>query len=181
MPSKWSKRETEILRRLYPYVDNDTLAWLLDKSRASVENKASRMGLKKVVRRNKNGQVDGFVNRFELISREEAEKLDQIDLLRVVWSLAEMYQRELNNENLTKEERHKLMNAFSSHLATLNNVMRGREKTSEASKDLRRLMEEYVREMEEEEELEEGEREETRRRVRPRRVFIPLRDVVLVT
>jgi hypothetical protein len=160
---RWQKEEEEILRKLYPAVDNGTIARILKRSIASIENKASRMGLKKATRRRvgeMEKEAEDFVNRFEMMSREEAKKLDQIDLLRLVWSLAMMYKRELNNEGLTKAERHKLMNAFSSHLATLNNAMRGRERISETEEDLRGLFVECVLEGDE--------------GARPRRVYLPV-------
>lgn len=38
-----------------------------------------------------------------------------------------MYRKELNNPNLTKAERHRLMNALSNHTSTINGVMKGSE------------------------------------------------------
>ncbi len=161
--ARWSEWEERLLRLLYPYHDNETIAEVLGKSRASIDNKASRMGLKKAGPRGR-VEVEDIINRFDLISREEARNLDEVDVLRLVWSLALMYRRELNNPHLSKAERHKLMNAFSAHLATLNNVMKSVEAPSEVEEDLEKYFVELVV----------GDKEGAE----PRRVYIPIRRVV---
>jgi hypothetical protein len=71
------------------------------------------------------------------MTREEALKLDKIDLLRVNWSLFEMYRRELNNPSLSKTERHKLMNAMSNLTSIINSVMKGSEEQLGEEDDLK--------------------------------------------
>jgi|GEM_PF-2678092 len=137
---RWTEEQEQILREQYPSSDNLTLSKRLGKSIGAIENKASRMGLKKE-KQTKEGNAekeeDGFENPFELISREEALKLDKIDLLRINWSLALMYQRELNNPGLTKGERQKLMNALSNHTAIINSIMKSaEEELKEEEEDL---------------------------------------------
>jgi hypothetical protein len=127
---RWTEEEERLLRELYATTDNAALSKRLGKSVGAVENKASRMGLKKRTAEEKGSaeeDEEGYENPFELIGREEALKLDKIDLLRINWSLALMYERELSNPGLTKSERHKLMNALSNHTAIINSIMKGAE------------------------------------------------------
>lgn len=77
------------------------------------------------------------------MGREEAVKLDKIDLLRINWSLALMYQRELSNPDLSKGERHKLMNALSNHTSIINNIMKSAEEELREEED--DLEEKFVR------------------------------------
>jgi hypothetical protein len=101
---------------------------MLGRSVASVEGKARRMGLSKPGALRDTGKTpDGYPNPFELMTRDDALKLDKIDILRINWSLFEMYRRELNNPSLTKAERHRLMNALSNHTSIINGVMKGSE------------------------------------------------------
>lgn len=127
---RWTEEEESLMEELYPATDNTTLSRLLGRSVFAVENKASRMGLRKERVEEAQGEVEGragYSNPFELMSREEALKLDKIDLLRINWSLALMYQRELNNPGLTKAERQKLMNALSNHTSIINSIMKSAE------------------------------------------------------
>jgi len=130
----WSGEEEEELRRLYPVTDRGELSVLFGRSVASIDNKASRMGLRK---REVTGKLceglepETYVNSFVLLSRREALRLDRIDLLRINWSLAEMYQRELCNPGLGERDRHRLMMALSNHTSIINNIM------GEAEEDVR--------------------------------------------
>lgn len=135
---RWTEEEEDLLRDLYPTADNLTLSERLGRNISSIENKASRMGLRKEKKEAEaeEGGGEDFENRFELISREEAIKLDKVDLLRINWSLVLMYQSELNNPNLTKGERHKLMNALSNHTAIINNIMKSAEEELREEDDL---------------------------------------------
>jgi hypothetical protein len=144
---RWTEEEESLMRELYPTTDNAALSRRLGRSVGAVENKASRMGLRKKRRaeedsRGEEGE-DGFENSFELIGREEAVKLDKIDLLRINWSLALMYQRELSNPDLSKGERHKLMNALSNHTSIINNIMKSAEEELREEED--DLEEKFVR------------------------------------
>lgn len=137
---RWTEEEEKILREEYPVTDTLILSKRLGRSVSAVENKASRMGLRKT---EAGGDLcvgepgrEGFGNPFVLISREEALGLDKLELLRLNWSLALMYQRELNNPNLTQAERHKLMNALSNYTAIVNNIMEGSEELGEEEDDL---------------------------------------------
>ena len=124
----WTEEEESLLRENYPSVSLKELSDILGRSVSSIEGKTRRMGLRKSGTRRSTGKnPDGYPNPFEMMTRDNALKLDKIDLLRINWSLFEMYQRELNNPNLTKAERHKLMNALSSHTSTINGVMKGSE------------------------------------------------------
>ena len=126
---RWTTEDESLLDDLYPTTDNPTLSKMLTRSVSAIENKASRMGLRKteVNEEGEKPSSDRFSNPFELASREEALKRDKIDLLRINWSLSSMYQRELRNPDLTKAERHRLMNALSNHTSIINSVMRGVE------------------------------------------------------
>lgn len=125
---RWTQDEELLLEETYPTTDNPTLSKMLTRSVSAIENKASRMGLRKTeVNEEEEPSSDRFSNPFELASREEALKRDKIDLLRINWSLSSMYQRELRNPDLTKAERHRLMNALSNHTSIINSVMRGVE------------------------------------------------------
>jgi len=119
----WTPEEEEILRQQYPTTTNRTLSIRLGRTPSSIVMKASRLGLVKEIPE----RIRGYTNRFEPMTREETLKLDKIDLLGVNWSLLEMYRRELNNHELGTRDRIKLMNALSSHTATINAVMRGSE------------------------------------------------------
>ena len=84
------------------------------------------MGLKKT-KTTKDAEPEepsDYENPFEMIPRGDALELDKIDLLRINWSLANMYTRELNNPSLTKPERHRLMNALSNHTSIINAIMK---------------------------------------------------------
>ena len=126
---RWTTEDESLLEDLYPTTDYATLSRKLTRSISAIENKASRMGLRKteVNEEGEEPSSDRFSNPFELASREEALKRDKIDLLRINWSLSSMYQRELRNPDLTKAERHRLMNALSNHTSIINSVMRGVE------------------------------------------------------
>lgn len=126
---RWTTQDESLLEELYPTTDKPTLSKILDRSVSAIENKASRMELRKIEGSEEGEELssDRFSNPFELASREEALKRDKIDLLRINWSLSSMYQRELRNPDLTKAERHRLMNALSNHTSIINSVMRGVE------------------------------------------------------
>jgi hypothetical protein len=126
---RWTTEDESLLEELYPTTDYATLSSMLGRSISAIENKASRMGLRKIEgsEEEEEPSSDRFSNPFELASREEALKRDKIDLLRINWSLSSMYQRELRNPDLTKAERHRLMNALSNHTSIINSVMRGVE------------------------------------------------------
>lgn len=126
---RWTTQDESLLEDLYPTTDKPTLSKILDRSVSAIENKASRMELRKIEgsEEGEEPSSDRFSNPFELASREEALKRDKIDLLRINWSLSSMYQRELRNPDLTKAERHRLMNALSNHTSIINSVMRGVE------------------------------------------------------
>ena len=124
----WTEEEESLLRENYTSASLNELSDTLGRSVSSIEGKARRMGLRKSSTRHGSGKnPDNYPNPFDLMTRDDALKLDKIDLLRINWSLYEMYQRELNNPNLTKAERHRLMNALSNHTSTINGVMKGSE------------------------------------------------------
>ena len=124
----WSEEEETLFREKYTSVSNTTLSGMLDRSISSIEGKARRLGLSKLnTGKGRGDPPDGYPNSFEMMTRDDALKLDKIDLLRINWSLFEMYRRELNNPSLTKAERHRLMNALSNHTSTINSVMKGSE------------------------------------------------------
>jgi hypothetical protein len=102
-----------------------------------------------------------------MISREQTLELDKIELLRLIWSLALMYRRELANPGLAKAERHKLMNALSNHTSIVNNILKGAEdELSEGEDNLEAQFIEIAG--------------ETPTRLRARRVIIDLRRDQLV-
>jgi len=142
MPGKgaWTDEEETLLRESYPGASIRELSETLGRSIPSVEGKVRRLGLAKPKAREGGGDArEGYRNPFELMTREEALRLDKIDLLRVNWSLFEMYRRELNNPGLTKAERHKLMNALSNHISIINSVMKGSEDQLGGEDDLRSM------------------------------------------
>ncbi len=95
---RWSEEEESLLREQYPGTDNKTLSKKLSRSVASVECKASRMGLKKeTTKESAKGEEQPSPNPLIMISREQTLELDKIELLRLIWSLALMYRRELAN------------------------------------------------------------------------------------
>jgi len=95
---RWSEEEESLLREQYPGTDNKTLSKKLSRSVASVECKASRMGLKKeTTKEAAKGEEQPSPNPLIMISREQTLELDKIELLRLIWSLALMYRRELAN------------------------------------------------------------------------------------
>jgi len=124
----WSGEEESLLMKNYPSVSNRALSDMLGRSISSIEGKAKRLGLSKLDARPGEGDIpDNYQNPFEMMTRDDALKLDKIDLLRINWSLFEMYRRELNNPSLSKAERHRLMNALSNHTSIINSVMKGSE------------------------------------------------------
>jgi len=135
---RWSEEEESLLREQYPGTDNKSLSKKLSRSVASVECKASRMGLKKeTTKEAEKGEEHPSPNPLIMISREQTLELDKIELLRLIWSLALMYRRELANPSLAKAERHKLMNALSNHTSIVNNILKGAEdELSEGEEDL---------------------------------------------
>lgn len=122
--ARWSQEEELLLAELYPDTDNRTISQKLGRTMNSVECKASRMGLSKN-RENSEEEGDSSPNPLRMITRKEARALDKIELLRLIWSLAKMYERELTAPGLSKAERHKLMNALSNHTSIVNNIMKG--------------------------------------------------------
>lgn len=160
---RWSEEEENLLREQYPGTDNKTLSKKLSRSVASVECKASRMGLKKeTAKEAAKGEEHSSLNPLVMISREQTLELDKIELLRLIWSLALMYRRELANPYLAKAERHKLMNALSNHTSIVNNILKGAEdELSEGEEDLEAQFIEITR--------------ETPARVKARRVIVDLR------
>jgi len=134
----WTEEEESLLRENYPNVSIRALSEMLGRSIPSVEGKARRLGLRKPdARQGEGGSRDGYKNQFEMMTREDALKLDKIDLLRVNWSLFEMYRRELNNPGLSKAQRHRLMNALSNHTSIINSVMKGSEEQLGDEDDLK--------------------------------------------
>jgi len=136
--ARWTEEEEHLLTELYPGTDNKTLSKKLGRSVTSVECKASRMGLtKETTKEATKGEPPPSPNPLIMISREQTLELDKIELLRLIWSLALMYRRELANPGLTKAERHKLMNALSNHTSIVNNILKGAEdELSEGEEDL---------------------------------------------
>ena len=124
----WTEEEESLLRDNYPSTSIRALSEMLGRSIPSVDGKVRRLGLARPdAGRGVRGTREGCRNPFELMTREDALKLDKIDLLRVNWSLFEMYRRELNNPSLSKAQRHRLMNALSNHTSIINSVMKGSE------------------------------------------------------
>ena len=139
MREQWSQEDEDLLRDLYPRIPTRILAKQMNRSIPAIIAKASRMGIQKEIQDDMEFP-DDFENPFELISREEAQKLDKIDVLRVNWSIFQMYQRELNNPSLTKSDRHKLMISLSNHTAVINSIMKGsEEELGDDKEDIRSL------------------------------------------
>ncbi|MCW3991616.1 MAG: hypothetical protein NWE79_02825 [Candidatus Bathyarchaeota archaeon] len=161
--ARWTEKEEHLMRELYPITDNKTLSERLGRSMTSVECKASRMGLKKETTREiAKIEEHPSSNPLVMITREQTMELDKIELLRLIWSLALMYRRELANPCLTKAERHKLMNALSNHTSIVNNILKGAEdELGEGEEDLEAKFIEITR--------------ETPARVKARRVIVDLR------
>jgi len=161
--ARWTEEEEHLLTELYPGTDNKTLSKRLGRTVTSIECKASRMGLKKeTTKEATKGEEHPTPNPLVMITREKALSLDKIELLRLIWSLALMYRRELANPGLTKAERHKLMNALSNHTSIVNNILKGAEdELSEGEEDLEAQFIEITR--------------ETPARVKARRVIVDLR------
>jgi len=161
--ARWTEKEEHLMRELYPSTDNKTLSERLGRSMTSVECKASRMGLKKeTTKEAAKGEEHPSSNPLVMISREQTLELDKIELLRLIWSLALMYKKELANPRLTKAERHKLMNALSNHTSIVNNILKGAEdELKEGEEDLEAQFIEITR--------------ETPARVKARRVIVDLR------
>jgi len=161
--ARWTEEEEHLLTELYPGTDNKTLSKRLGRSVTSVECKASRMGLtKETTKEATKGEIPPSSNPLVMISREQTLELDKIELLRLIWSLALMYKKELANPSLTKAERHKLMNALSNHTSIVNNILKGAEdELKEGEEDLEAQFIEITR--------------ETPARVKARRVIVDLR------
>lgn len=161
--ARWTEEEERLLRELYPSTDNKTLSNRLGRSLTSVECKASRMGLKKETKKEAaKGEPPPSSNPLVMISREQTLELDKIELLRLIWSLALMYRKELADPCLTKAERHKLMNALSNHTSIVNNILKGAEdELGEGEEDLEAKFIEITR--------------ETPARVKARRVIVDMR------
>ena len=161
--ARWTEEEEHLLTELYPGTDNKTLSKRLGRTVTSIECKASRMGLKKETTKEATKREEHPTpNPLVMITREKALSLDKIELLRLIWSLALMYRRELANPGLTKAERHKLMNALSNHTSIVNNILKGAEdELSEGEEDLEAQFIEITR--------------ETPARVKARRVIVDLR------
>lgn len=160
---RWSEEEEHLLTKLYPGTDNKSLSKRLGRSVTSVECKASRMGLRKeTTKEAAKGEPPPSSNPLVMISREQTLELDKIELLRLIWSLALMYRKELANPGLAKAERHKLMNALSNHTSIVNNILKGAEdELKEGEEDLEAQFIEITR--------------ETPARVKARRVIVDLR------
>ena len=161
--ARWSEEEEHLLTKLYPGTDNKSLSKRLGRSVTSVECKASRMGLRKeTTKEAAKGEPPLSSNPLVMISREQTLELDKIELLRLIWSLALMYRKELANPGLAKAERHKLMNALSNHTSIVNNILKGAEdELKEGEEDLEAQFIEITR--------------ETPARVKARRVIVDLR------
>ncbi len=163
--ARWTEEEEHLLTELYPGTDNKSLSKRLGRSVTSVECKASRMGLTKETTKDgerEEGEPPPSSNPLVMISRKKTLELDKIELLRLIWSLALMYRKELANPGLTKAERHKLMNALSNHTSIVNNILKGAEdELSEGEEDLEAQFIEITR--------------ETPARVKARRVIVDLR------
>ena len=161
--ARWSEEEEHLLTKLYPGTDNKSLSKRLGRSVTSVECKASRMGLRKeTTKEAAKGEPPPSSNPLVMISREQTLELDKIELLRLIWSLALMYRKELANPGLAKAERHKLMNALSNHTSIVNNILKGAEdELKEGEEDLEAQFIEITR--------------ETPARVKARRVIVGLR------
>ena len=81
---RWNEEETQLLKELYEDTDNPTLSRILGRSVSAIENKASRMGLKKsTINEEERESVDDFTNSYKLLGREGAQSRDKIDLLRI--------------------------------------------------------------------------------------------------
>jgi hypothetical protein len=161
--SRWTEEEERLLTKLYPGTDNKSLSKRLGRTVTSVECKASRMGLRKeTTKEAAKGEPPPSSNPLVMISREQTLELDKIELLRLIWSLALMYRKELANPGLAKAERHKLMNALSNHTSIVNNILKGAEdELKEGEEDLEAQFIEITR--------------ETPARVKARRVIVDLR------
>jgi hypothetical protein len=79
----WTGEEESLLREKYLSIPVKTLAEALGRSVPSVDNKPRRLGLKKpddssIIL----PTTSSFRSSFEMMTREDAQKLDKIDLLR---------------------------------------------------------------------------------------------------
>jgi hypothetical protein len=137
----WTAEEEEILRERYSNESTEILANELNRTIAAIDHKAIRLGLRKSrsvqAQIEEGGSTDVYLNQFILKSREDAIRLDRIDLLRYNWSLLEMYQRELEKPGLSQNTRHRMMSALGQLTGTIANVMRGREDELGDEEDLR--------------------------------------------
>ncbi len=134
----WTDEEESLLREKYLSVPVKTLAEALGRSVPSIDNKIRRLGL---IKSNDSSislpTRSSLQNSFEMMTREDAQKLDKIDLLRVNWSLFQMYERELDNPKLSKTQRHKLMGAMCSLTSVINSIMKGSEEQLGDEDDLK--------------------------------------------
>jgi hypothetical protein len=130
----WTPEEEEVLRQKYPTTKNKVLSKELNRTVPSITMKAVRL---KLVKQIDEDPIDDYENSFEVMTRDDAMKLDKFDLLRVNWSLLEMYRRELSNPRLGRKDRIKLMNALSNHTATINAIMKGSEDQLGEEEDLK--------------------------------------------
>ncbi len=130
----WTPEEEEVLREKYPTTKNKMLSAQLNRSIDSIKMKASRLGLIKEIKEEPADQTD---NKFILMSREDAMKLDKFDLLSWNWGLLEMFRRELNNPSLRPRDRVKLMCSMSAHTVTINSIMKGSEDQLGEEEDLK--------------------------------------------
>jgi hypothetical protein len=128
----WEPEDEVFLREHYSTTSNRKLAKEMGRTVNSIQIKANRLGLAKEI----DDEDDDFENNLEEMTRDEAKKLDKIDLLALSWSLLKMFRRELSNPRLDAKSRVKLMVAVSNHTATINNIMRGSEDELGAEEDL---------------------------------------------
>ncbi len=133
----WDQREEDYLRKNYPTIPNRRLAEDLDRSVNSIQLKAIRLGLVKETPEEDEAE---FVNLLETMSRDEAKRLDKLDLLAINWSLLKMYERELTNPKLSAKLRVKLMVAMGNHTETISNIMKGSEEQLGAEEDLEKAL-----------------------------------------
>ena len=120
---QWRPEEIEALKTLYPSTPNREIAQRLNRSQYSVEMKAKNLKLAK----QPNPPpipTSTLPHPFNLINRDEVTKRDKVELLRYSWTLIELYMKELENQKLSDNQRHKILNGLGNVINIINSIMR---------------------------------------------------------
>ncbi len=134
----WTAEEEDLLMKTFADTPNRELAEQLQRSVSSITNKATRMGLVK------EGPEEEDVGPpeipIELMSREDAMKLDKIDLLRINWGILEVLKREIASPDLKPRERIRLVGCMSTITTNINSIMKGSEDQLGRTENLKAVM-----------------------------------------